>query len=94
VLIVLGLALLLVLHLVGGALGLSLLAAAVTFEAAEKGYLVWSMRRLPPAAGPEAMVGQPVMVLACCWPLHLAGLAASAGSGELTLAQTSVLHPY
>jgi membrane-bound ClpP family serine protease len=69
VLIVLGLALLLALHVVGGALGLSLLGAAVTFEAAEKGYLIWSTRRLPRAAGPEAMVGMPVTVVSACRPV-------------------------
>jgi membrane-bound ClpP family serine protease len=69
VLIILGLALLLALHVVGGALGLALLGAAVAFEAAEKGYLVWSTRRLPHAAGPEAMVGQQVMVVSACRPV-------------------------
>jgi membrane protein implicated in regulation of membrane protease activity len=69
VLIISGLALLLVLHVVGGALGLSLLAAAVAFEAAEKGYLVWWTRRLPPAAGPEVMVGCPVTVVSACRPM-------------------------
>ena len=69
VLLVFALALLLALHVVGGALGWALLGAAVAFEAAEKGYLVWSTRRLPRAAGPEAMVGQPVTVVSACRPV-------------------------
>ena len=69
VLIIFGLVLLLALHVVGGALGLSLLGAAVAFEAAEKGYLVWWTRRLPPAAGPEAMLGRSVTVVSACRPL-------------------------
>jgi membrane protein implicated in regulation of membrane protease activity len=68
VLLVIALALLIALHVVGGALGWTLLGAAVAFKAAES-YLVWSTRRLPRAAGPEAMVGQPVTVVSACRPV-------------------------
>ncbi len=67
-LVIVGLSVLLALHVVGGGLGLALLGAAVAFEAAEKGYLVWWTRRLPTAAGPEAMVGHPVTVVSACRP--------------------------
>ena len=66
--IIFTLLLLLALHVVGGALGFSLLGAAVALEVVEKGYLVWWTRRLPPVVGPEAMVGESVTVVSACRP--------------------------
>jgi membrane protein implicated in regulation of membrane protease activity len=101
VLIIPAIVFLLLLHVVGGALALALLGAAVAFEAAEKGFLVLSTRRLPLAVGPETMVGQRVTVVSACRPIGRVRLgweswparcAEGADAGE-TLQIEAVRHP-
>lgn len=60
--------LLLVFHVGPRAWVLAFLAAAIMFELAEKGLLVWYTRRIPVAAGAEAMIGRPVTVVSACRP--------------------------
>jgi len=60
--------LLLVFHVGPRSWMVALLAAAMVFELAEKGLLVWYTRRIPVAAGAEAMIGRPVTVLSACRP--------------------------
>lgn len=60
--------LLLTLHLVPSLWGVALVGGAIAFELAEKGLFVWYTRRIPPAAGVEAMIGRPVTVVSACRP--------------------------
>jgi membrane protein implicated in regulation of membrane protease activity len=66
--VVVGLAVLLALHVVSPSWGLALIAGAIVFEAGEKGFWWWWTRRIPPAVGAEAMVGRAVIVVAPCRP--------------------------
>jgi membrane protein implicated in regulation of membrane protease activity len=66
-LIVAGL-LLVVFHVVAGPWGVTLVAAAIAFEVVEKGFWVRYTSRIPLAAGPEAMIGRSVTVVAACRP--------------------------
>jgi membrane protein implicated in regulation of membrane protease activity len=66
--IVTGLLVLIALHLVPAHLGLVLVGAAATFEVAEKGFWLWSSRRIPLAVGAETMLGRPVTVISPCQP--------------------------
>jgi membrane protein implicated in regulation of membrane protease activity len=66
-LIVAGL-LLLTLHVVPWLWGMVLVAGAIGFELAEKGFFVWYTRRIPLAVGAEAMIGRPVTVVSACRP--------------------------
>ena len=47
---------------------LALLVVAIVFELVEKGLLVRYTRRIPVAAGAEAMIGRPVTVVSACRP--------------------------
>ena len=60
--------LLLVFHVAPRAWVLALLVAAIVLELAEKGLLVWYVRRIPVAAGAEAMIGRRVTVVTACRP--------------------------
>lgn len=60
--------LLLVFHVGPRSWVLALLAAAIVFELAEKGLLIRYTRRIPVAAGAEAMIGRPVTVISACRP--------------------------
>jgi membrane protein implicated in regulation of membrane protease activity len=48
--------------------GVALVAGAIAFELAEKGFWVRYTRRMPVAVGPEAMIGMPVTVVSPCRP--------------------------
>ena len=48
--------------------GLSLVATAVIWEIAEKAFWLISTKRIPPAIGPETLVGQTADVVAPCQP--------------------------
>lgn len=67
-LIVTGLLVLIALNVVPAHLGLVLVGAAVVFEVAEKGFWLWSSRRIPLAVGIETMLGRPVTVISPCRP--------------------------
>jgi membrane protein implicated in regulation of membrane protease activity len=67
-LIVVGSLLLLAFHVVPEAWGLTVAAAALAFDIVEKGFWIRYTRRIPVAAGPEAMVGQRVTVISACRP--------------------------
>jgi membrane protein implicated in regulation of membrane protease activity len=67
-LIVAGVLLLVALRAVPPFLGIVLVAAAIVFELAEKGFWYWITRRIPHAVGAEAMVGRPVAVVSACNP--------------------------
>jgi len=67
-LIVTALLVLIALHLVPAHLALVLVGAAAVFEVAEKGFWLWSSRRIPLAVGIEAMLGRPVTVISPCRP--------------------------
>jgi membrane protein implicated in regulation of membrane protease activity len=56
------------LHVVDVPVGLVLLLGAAVFELAEKAFWFWRTRGIPLAVGVEAMVGQPVTVIAPCRP--------------------------
>jgi membrane protein implicated in regulation of membrane protease activity len=60
--------LLLVFHVGPRTWALALLTAAIVFELAEKTLLVRYTRRIPVAAGAEAMIGRPVTVVSECRP--------------------------
>jgi len=60
--------LLVVFHLVPEPWGVTLVAAAIAFEVVEKGFWVRYTRRIPLAAGPEAMIGRSVTVVSACRP--------------------------
>jgi membrane protein implicated in regulation of membrane protease activity len=60
--------LLFVFHVVPAPWSLALVAAAIGFEVVEKGFWVRYTRRIPLAAGPEAMIGRPVTVVSACLP--------------------------
>ena len=60
--------LLLVFHVAPRPWVVALLAAAIVFELTEKGLLVWYTRRIPVAAGAEAMIGRTVTVVSACRP--------------------------
>ncbi|HXR10962.1 MAG TPA: NfeD family protein [Gaiellaceae bacterium] len=66
--LILAAAVLLVLHVGPRPWILAFLAAAIVFELAEKGVLVWYTRRIPVAVGAEAMIGRSVTVLSACRP--------------------------
>ena len=68
VMVVVAASLLLVFHVGPRPWVLLLLAGAIVFELAEKGLLVWYTRRIPVAAGTEAMIGRPVTVVSACRP--------------------------
>jgi membrane protein implicated in regulation of membrane protease activity len=61
--------LLVALHVVPALWGVALVAGAIAVELAEKGLWVRYTRRIPLAAGTEAMIGRPVTVVAACRPL-------------------------
>jgi membrane protein implicated in regulation of membrane protease activity len=67
-LIVTGLLVLIALNVVPAYLGLVLVGAAVVFEVAEKGFWLWSSRRIPLAVGIETMLGRPVTAISPCRP--------------------------
>jgi membrane protein implicated in regulation of membrane protease activity len=67
-LIVAGVFLLVALRVVPVSWGLALVAAAIAFELAEKGFWYWNTRRIPHAVGVAAMVGRPVTVVSACNP--------------------------
>jgi membrane protein implicated in regulation of membrane protease activity len=67
-LIVAGVLLLVALRVVPPFLGIVLVAAAIVFELAEKGFWYWITRRIPHAVGAEAMVGRSVTVVSACNP--------------------------
>jgi membrane protein implicated in regulation of membrane protease activity len=48
--------------------GIVLVASAIAWEILEKGFWVYRTRGIPVAVGPEAMIGQPVDVVAACRP--------------------------
>ena len=48
--------------------GLALIAAAIAWEILEKVYWFYRTKGFPLAVGPEALVGQPVDVIAACRP--------------------------
>ena len=67
-LIVAGL-LLLGFHVVPELWGVALVAGAVAFEIAEKGFWIRYTRRIPVSTGTEAMVGRRVTVISACDPV-------------------------
>jgi membrane protein implicated in regulation of membrane protease activity len=67
-LIVAGVLVLVVLRVVPVSWGIVLVAAAIAFDLAEKGFWWWVTRRIPPAVGAEAMIGRPVTVVSACHP--------------------------
>jgi membrane protein implicated in regulation of membrane protease activity len=60
--------LLLALFVVPAPWGIVLVASAIAWEILEKGFWFYRTKRIPVAVGPEAMIGQPVDVIAACWP--------------------------
>jgi|SRR5579862_1377587 len=68
-LLVIGSLLLLAFHVVPEAWGLTLAAAALALEIVEKGFWIRYTRRIPVAAGPEAMIGRHVSVISACRPI-------------------------
>jgi membrane protein implicated in regulation of membrane protease activity len=61
--------LLVALHVVPAPWSVTLVVGAVAFEVVEKGFWVRYTRRIPLAAGADAMIGRPVTVVAACRPL-------------------------
>jgi len=55
-------------HVVPEPWSAALVAGAIAFELAEKGFWVRYTRRIPLAVGPEAMIGRPVTVVSACRP--------------------------
>jgi len=48
--------------------GVAFVVGAVAFELAEKGFWIRYTRRIPVAAGPEAMIGHTVTAISACQP--------------------------
>jgi membrane protein implicated in regulation of membrane protease activity len=67
-LIVAGVFVLVALRVVPAFWAVVLVAAAIVFDVAEKGFWYWVTRRIPHAVGAEAMVGRPVVVVSACCP--------------------------
>src|SRR5579864_9742622 len=61
--------LLFAIHVVPEPWGVTLVVGAVAFEVVEKWLWVRYTRRIPLAAGPDAMIGRPVTVVAACRPV-------------------------
>lgn len=61
-------AVLLALFVVPSPWGMVLVVSAMAWEILEKAFWFQRTRRIPVAVGPEAMIGQPVAVIAACRP--------------------------
>ena len=84
--LVIGVALLLALFVVPSPWGIVLIGSALAWEISEKTFWFWNTKRIPPAVGPETMVGRQVEVIATCRPdgrvrLHSERWKARCGEG-------------
>jgi membrane protein implicated in regulation of membrane protease activity len=63
-----GAAVLLALFVVDAPWGIVLVVSAIAWEILEKAFWFYRTKGIPVAVGPEAMIGQPVDVIAACRP--------------------------
>ncbi len=66
--VTIGAAVLLALFVVPAPWGIVLVVSALAWEILEKAFWFYGTKRFPVAVGPEAMIGQPVNVIAACRP--------------------------